>query len=170
MANILDLFASRWYWLALALGGTGLLAVALFYQYQLGEEPCQVCIHARIWVMAFTLAALLMCVLPVKRWLYGIANLLVIACAIGLGERSWYLYLIENGRGEGSCEFQLGMPDWFALDRWLPDLFEVRNLCTYTPEMLFGLSMAESLLLAAAAIIAVAVLSLYATSRAGPAG
>jgi hypothetical protein len=35
--------------------------------------------------------------------------------------------------------------------------------------MLFGLSMAESLLLAAAAIVAVAVLSLYATSRAGTA-
>ena len=169
MANILDLFASRWYWLALALGGVGLLAVALFYQYQLGEEPCQVCIHARIWVIGFTLVALLMCFLPVKRWLYGVANLLVIACAIGLGERSWYLYLIENGRGDGSCEFQLGLPDWFALDRWFPDLFEVRNLCTYTPEMLFGLSMAESLLLAAAAIIAVAVLSLYATRRAGAA-
>jgi disulfide bond formation protein DsbB len=120
-------------------------------------------------VIGFTLVALLMCFLPVKQWLYAVANLLVIACAIGLGERSWYLYLIENGRGDGSCEFQLGLPDWFALDRWFPDLFEVRNLCTYTPEMLFGLSMAESLLLAAAAIVAVAVLSLYATSRAGTA-
>ncbi len=165
MTTLLNLFASRWYWVALALGGIGLLAVALFYQYQLGEEPCQVCIHARIWVMAFTLVALVMCFLPVHRLLYTFSNVLVIASAIGLWERSWYLYQIENGRGDGSCEFQLGMPEWFALDRWFPDLFEVRNLCTYTPEMLFGLSMAESLMIAAACIIAVAVVSLYATSR-----
>jgi disulfide bond formation protein DsbB len=58
------------------------------------------------------------------------------------------------------------MPDWFALDRWFPDLFEVRNLCTYTPEVLFGLSMAESLLLAAAGVAAYAVVSLVAVSRA----
>ena len=165
MTSLLTLFASRWYWAVLALGGIGLLSVALYYQYQLGEEPCQVCIHARIWVMAFTLLALVMCLLPVNRVLYALANLLVIASAIGLGERSWYLYQIENGRGDGSCEFQLGLPDWFALDRWFPDLFEVRNLCTYTPEVLFGLSMAESLLLAAGGIVAVALVSLLAISR-----
>jgi len=166
MTGILTLFSSRWYWLVLALGGLGLLAVALYYQYALGEEPCQVCIHARIWVTAFTLLALVMCVLPTSKLLYSAANLLVIACAVGLAERSWYLYQIENGRGDGSCEFQLGMPEWFALDRWFPDLFEVRNLCTYTPEMLFGLSMAESLLLAAAGVAAYAVVSLVSAARA----
>ena len=166
MTGILTLFSSRWYWLVLALGGIGLLAVALYYQYALGEEPCQVCIQARIWVMAFTLLALVMCVMPRSKVLYSAANLLVIACAVGLAERSWYLYQIENGRGDGSCEFQLGMPDWFALDRWFPALFEVRNLCTYTPEVLFGLSMAESLLLAAAGVAAYAVVSLVAVSRA----
>jgi disulfide bond formation protein DsbB len=38
------------------------------------------------------------------------------------------------------------MPDWFAVDRWLPWLFEVRNLCSYTPEIALGISMAEALL------------------------
>lgn len=165
MTGFLTLFSSRWYWLVLALGGIGLLMVALYYQYALGEEPCQVCIHARIWVMAFTLIALVMCVAPASKLLYSVANLLVITCAAGLAERSWYLYQIENGRGDGSCEFQLGMPDWFALDRWFPDLFEVRNLCTYTPEVLFGLSMAESLLLAAAGVAAYAIVSLVSISR-----
>jgi len=41
------------------------------------------------------------------------------------------------------------MPDWFAVDQWFPSLFEVRNLCSYTPDMLFGTSMAEGLLLIA---------------------
>ena len=38
------------------------------------------------------------------------------------------------------------MPDWFAVDRWFPALFEVRNICSYTPEIAFGISMAEALL------------------------
>jgi disulfide bond formation protein DsbB len=44
------------------------------------------------------------------------------------------------------------MPDWFAVDRWLPWLFEVRNLCSYTPEIALGISMAEALLGIAAAL------------------
>jgi disulfide bond formation protein DsbB len=87
---------------------------------------------------------------------------LALACAVGLGERAWFLYQLENGIGNGSCEFQLGMPDWFAIDQWLPSLFEVRNLCSFTPEMLFGLSMAEGLLLIAgllSVVISCALLS-----------
>ena len=38
------------------------------------------------------------------------------------------------------------MPDWFAVDRWFPALFEVRNICSYTPDIAFGISMAEALL------------------------
>lgn len=162
------LLCTRWYWLALALVGVGMLGVALYYQYGLGEEPCQICIHARIWVAAWTVLALVMCCLPGRRTLNAAANLLVIACAVGLGERSWYLYKIENGIGNGSCEFFLGFPDWFALDRWLPALFEVRNLCSYSPEMLFGISMAESLLLAAAGIALVGAAALYANLRVIP--
>jgi len=132
--------------MALAIAGSALLAVALYYQYVLGDEPCQVCIHARLWVVAFTLIALVMLVTSQRRILRVVANIgVVIACA-GLTERARYLYRLENGIGDGSCQFQLGMPYWFAVDQWMPWLFEVRNLCSFTPTMLFGLSMAESLM------------------------
>ena len=137
---------SRWYWLALSLFGITLLGVALYYQYALGDEPCQVCIHARLWVVAFTLSALLMLFMPQTSLLRALGNLSVLVAGAGLFERSRYLYRLENGIGDGSCQFQLGMPDWFAVDRWMPWLFEVRNLCSFTPEMLFGLSMAETLM------------------------
>ena len=137
---------SRWYWLSLALFGVALLGVALFYQYALGDEPCQVCIHARLWVVAFTLIALIMLIAPQTSLLRVLGNLGVIIAGAGLFERARYLYQLENGIGDGSCQFQLGMPDWFAVDRWLPWLFEVRNLCSFTPEMLLGLSMAETLM------------------------
>ena len=156
---------SRWYWLILALFGITLLGVALYYQYALGDEPCQVCIHARLWVVAFTLIALIMLVSPQISLLRVLGNLGVLIAGAGLFERARYLYRLENGIGDGSCQFQLGMPDWFAVDRWIPWLFEVRNLCSFTPEMLLGLSMAETLMGLAIGIGFLAALTLAGDLR-----
>ena len=149
-------FQSRWYWLTLALFGIASLGVALYYQYALGDEPCQVCIHARLWVVAFTLIALIMLITPQIIQLRVLGNIGVVIAGVGLTERARYLYRLENGIGDGSCQFQLGMPDWFAVDRWMPWLFEVRNLCSFTPEMLFGLSMAETLMAVGAGLYVLA--------------
>ena len=146
MTTLSRFLRSRWYWLTLVLFGIALLSVALYYQYALGDEPCQVCIHARLWVVAFTLIALIMLITPQITLVRVVGNLAVFIAGAGLFERAQYLYRLENGIGDGSCQFQLGMPDWFAVDRWMPWLFEVRNLCSFTPEMLFGLSMAETLM------------------------
>ena len=146
MSSLTNLLQARWYWAVVAALGFMLLAVALYYQYALGDEPCQVCIHARLWVVAFTLIALIVLVMPQTSPVRVAGNVGVIIAGAGLFERARYLYRLENGIGDGSCQFQLGMPDWFAVDRWMPWLFEVRNLCSFTPEMLFGLSMAETLM------------------------
>jgi len=156
---------SRWYWLALVLFGIALLSVALYYQYALRDEPCQVCIHARLWVVAFTLIAIIMLITPQITLARVLGNLGVLIAGAGLFERSRYLYRLENGIGDGSCQFQLGMPDWFAVDRWMPWLFEVRNLCSFTPEMLLGLSMAETLMGLAIGIGLLAALTLAGDLR-----
>lgn len=161
----MQLLQSRWYWLAIALFGIALLGVALYYQYALGDEPCQVCIHARLWVVAFTLIALVMLITPQITILRILGNGGVLIAGVGLTERARYLYRLENGTGDGSCQFQLGMPDWFAVDRWMPWLFEVRNLCSFTPEMLFGVSMAESLMASAIGISLLALLALTGDLR-----
>ena len=137
--------------------GIALLGVALYYQYALGDEPCQVCIHARLWVVALTLITVIMAITPQIPLLRVLGNLGVLIAGAGLYERARYLYRLENGIGDGSCQFQLGMPDWFAVDRWMPWLFEVRNLCSFTPEMLFGLSMAETLMGVGAGVCLVVV-------------
>ena len=146
MTTLYRFLESRWYWLGLGSFGIAILGVALYYQYALGDEPCQVCIHARLWVVALTFIALIMLVAPQTPLLRASGTLGVLIAGAGLYERARYLYRLENGIGDGSCQFQLGMPDWFAVDRWIPWLFEVRNLCSFTPEMLFGLSMAETLM------------------------
>ena len=165
MTTLSRLLRSRWYWLTLVLFGIALLSVALYYQYALGDEPCQVCIHARLWVVAFTLIALIMLITPQITLVRVVGNLAVFIAGAGLFERAQYLYRLENGIGDGSCQFQLGMPDWFAVDRWMPWLFEVRNLCSFTPEMLFGLSMAETLMGLAIGIGLLAALTLAGDLR-----
>ena len=165
MTTLSRFLKSRWYWLALVLFGIALLSVALYYQYALGDEPCQVCIHARLWVVAFTLIALIMLITPQITLVRAVGNLGVLTAAAGLFERARYLYRLENGIGDGSCQFQLGMPDWFAVDRWMPWLFEVRNLCSFTPEMLLGLSMAETLMGLAIGIGFLAALTLVGDLR-----
>ena len=162
-------FSSRSYWLSITAASLTMLVIALYYQYALGEEPCQVCIQARLWVFALLLLSMAIATLPENRHLRLSGNLLALTCTVGLGERAWFLYQLENGIGNGSCEFQLGMPDWFAIDQWFPSLFEVRNLCSFTPEMLFGLSMAEGLLLISgllSIVISCALLSHQMTSQA----
>ena len=165
MTTLSRFLKSRWYWLTLVLFGIALLSVALYYQYALGDEPCQVCIHARLWVVAFTLIALIMLITPQITLVRVVGNLGVLTAAVGLFERARYLYRLENGIGDGSCQFQLGMPDWFAVDRWMPWLFEVRNLCSFTPEMLLGLSMAETLMGLAIGIGLLAALTLAGDLR-----
>ena len=157
MSSLTNLLQSRWYWAVVSAVGFMLLAVALYYQYALGDEPCQVCIHARLWVVAFTLIALIVLVMPQTSLVRVAGNAGVIIAGAGLFERARYLYRLENGIGDGSCQFQLGMPDWFAVDRWMPWLFEVRNLCSFTPEMLLGLSMAETLMALGAGVCLVAI-------------
>ena len=160
MTTLSRFLRSRWYWLTLVLFGLALLNVALYYQYALGDEPCQVCIHARLWVVAFTLIALIMLITPQITLVRVLGNLGALIAGTGLFERARYLYRLENGIGDGSCQFQLGMPDWFAVDEWMPWLFEVRNLCSFTPEMLFGLSMAETLMAVGAGICLLALWTL----------
>ena len=165
MTTLSRFLRSRWYWLTLVLFGLALLNVALYYQYALGDEPCQVCIHARLWVVAFTLIALIMLITPQITLVRVLGNVGVLIAGAGLFERARYLYRLENGIGDGSCQFQLGMPDWFAVDRWMPWRFEVRNLCSFTPEMLLGLSMAETLMGLAIGIGLLATLTLAGDLR-----
>lgn len=145
-------------WWAIFILGSGLLAAALYWQYVIGDDPCQVCIQARLWAVALGLVGAMMLLLP-EGFLSRFSGLiLAFITSAGMGERAYYLYEIENFRGDGSCEFTLGMPSWFAVDQWFPALFEVRNICSYTPEIAFGVSMAEALMGIAFVVCAITLL------------
>ena len=156
----------RAWWGCLLLLGIALEAVALYYQYRLDYGPCVLCIHVRLWIAAWMLLAVLGLLLDdrphVRRLLHGL-NTLVMAILV---ERSWRLLGVERGFIDGSCEMDAGLPDWLALDRWWPQVFEPWEPCGYTPELAFGITMAEALLVMSLLLGLVSALLAWASLRA----
>ncbi len=154
-------FRSQWYWLAMIVSGIAMEGVALYYQYGLNYGPCVLCIHVRIWVMAFILLGVLGLLCRNSRSLSILISLLTVIAAVGLTERSWMTFAIERNLIEGSCTMGSGLPDWFALDKWFPAIFEPWELCGWTPELLFGITMAEALLVTAAVAVVTTLLATF---------
>ncbi|UCB55473.1 MAG: disulfide bond formation protein B [Thiotrichales bacterium] len=136
---------SRWYWIALVLLGLSFITVALYYQYVLEQAPCVLCIQVRIWILCLTVVAFNAYLLHGK-WISLGAHLLTAAIAAILVERSYQLLGTERGFIFSDCGFDLGLPSWLPLDTWFPALFRVEASCGYTPELMFGITMAEALI------------------------
>lgn len=143
---------SNLYWAGLMLLGILQEAIALYYQYVLHKLPCVLCIHVRIWVMGMILVAILALFIR-KRALRNIPQVLNALIMLGLLERSWQLLGVERGFILGSCSMESGLPAWFALDKWFPFMFQVQDMCGYTPRLLFGITMAEALLALSATLL-----------------
>ncbi|WP_428034074.1 disulfide bond formation protein B [Amphritea sp.] len=158
-------FRSQWYWLAMIFSGIAMESIALYYQYGLNYGPCVLCIHVRIWVMAFILLGVLGLMCRNNRPLSILISLLTVVAAVGFSERSWMTFAIERNLIEGSCTMGAGLPDWFALDRWFPAVFEPWELCGWTPDLLFGITMAEALMVAAPLAIITTLLATYTLSK-----
>lgn len=141
------------YWAGLILIGIALEGVALYYQYVLDEWPCVLCIHIRIWVAAFVLLGLIAIFFTHSITVMRIAHGLNAGIMAGFLERSWRVLAIERGWIFGDCDLNLGMPAWFALDKWIPALFEVQTSCGYTPLIIFDITMAEILVLISALML-----------------
>ncbi|WP_286237240.1 disulfide bond formation protein B [Neptuniibacter halophilus] len=136
---------SAWYWLTLILLAAGMEAIALYYQYVLDYGPCVLCIHIRIWIFGLLLVAIPGLFGRKHSGLSKLTHLLTLVTGIGLLERSWQTLAVERGWVIDSCSMDSGLPDWFALDSWLPAVFEPWEPCGYTPELLFRITMAEGL-------------------------
>ena len=137
---------NRWYWLVFILGGILLIAAALYFQFVRDELPCTLCIHVRLWVTLFIIVSFAGLLLRRLKIINTLAQLSILLIAGALIERSWQLLGTERGFLPGTCGFDLGLPAWFTIEEWLPWLFRVETTCGQTPEILFGISMAEALI------------------------
>lgn len=148
---------SRWYWGMALVAGITLLSVALFFQHVLGERPCLLCIQVRIWVTLFVVASFVGLLVRQNRMMNSIAHLSIVLIALGLAERSYQLLGTERGFIFGDCGFDLGLPTWFLIDQWLPSVFYVETACGYTPELVFGITMAEALMVFSVSLLLVSI-------------
>ncbi len=147
---------SRWYWLALVATGLSFIIVALYYQYDLEQLPCVICIQVRILMLCITFVAFNALILR-NRWSDRIAHILTVVIAASLLDRSYQLLGTERGFVFGDCGFDLGLPSWLPLDSWFPALFRVEASCGYTPELVFGITMAEALIVFSAVFVLISL-------------
>jgi disulfide bond formation protein DsbB len=159
----LQLGRSKLYWAAIIVIGLALEGAALYYQYALNQYPCVLCIHIRIWVLALVLIGVLGLLVHRSRPGVVAACLLSLVASIGLLERSWQTLATERLWLEGNCSMLSGLPSWFALDQWFPAVFGVQASCGYTPEIVFGITMAEALMAISVGAVAVTALVSIAT-------
>ncbi len=141
--------------------------VALYYQYQLNYLPCVLCIHVRMLLAAILLLSIL-------GWIFSNirgVSILVFAGVTGfwlwMAERSYQLLGVERGWIFGECDMSSGLPEWLALEKWFPWLFEIYEPCGYTPFLMFRVSMAEALIVMSVLISVVLVVSLLLQFKTG---
>jgi len=155
-------FNHRPFWAILLITCVAMMAVALFYQYSLGHEPCVLCVHIRAWVIALGLISAAALIIPSAG--FRVVSFLASIGVIGMfGENVTDLWLIETGRKMGSCSWSAGFPDYLPLNEWAPFLFEIGGICGQSPEMLLGITMAESLLGVSLFMVAMFLVSLSFT-------
>jgi len=142
-----DISHSKWYWFAYIIIGFNLMASALYFQYFLDEPPCVSCIHIRLWISLLVIVAIVALFVSDNKIMNLFANLSTLLIAVAFIERSYFSLGVERGFIFSDCGFSLGLPTWFAIEQWLPWLYRVETPCGYTPELLFGITMAEMLVL-----------------------
>ena len=148
---------SPWYWLLFISGGLTALGIALFYQYYFEDQPCVLCIQIRLWITLLILLSIVGMLCRNKRVINSVMHLSTVLVAAALTERSYQLLGTERGFVFGDCSFNLGLPDWFAIQQWLPSIYRIESSCGYTPELLFGITMAEALMVMSVGMLVLTV-------------
>lgn len=141
--------------------GMAMWAVALFYQYVMGDAPCVLCVHVRAWLTGVILCALLGCAARGKPLSMGGAAVLTFIPAIIFLDKTYSVYAVEAGIKASGCQFDAGFPSWLALDDWAPALFAPQGLCGTTPDLLFGFTMGQGLLGVAILLLALCAANLF---------
>ena len=164
MKNLLAILSQgKKYWVFLFALSLAFELVALYYQYALDEWPCVLCIHIRIWIAGIILVSLIALLTKPSLWLargFHLANTVMLG---GFAERSWQVLAVERGWIFSDCNMESGLPNWFALDKWFPAIFEVKTSCGYTPLIIGKISMAEVLMVTSAGLLLLSLLLLLAS-------
>jgi len=166
--NLASMARSKSWWYFLMVLGVAMIGIALYYQHVLNEWPCVLCIQVRILFLFLVVTSVLALVLFRFHKVRMLMHFVVAVISAVMINRSWILLATERGWLEGECSVNLGMPAWFAIDKWLPDIFSAWTSCGYTPVIVFGITMAEILILISALLLMSGAALFVAAFRAQP--
>lgn len=146
MNILLNASPRLWPWITVIIICIGLEGGALYFQEVIGLYPCELCIHTRVWLTGIALVCLLALFVRGYTWPRRIGLFALLALTLGLSRTTWQLMALDYGWGyESDCGLVSVFPSWAPFDEWLPILFRVQDACSATPEVAFGLSMADGL-------------------------
>jgi disulfide bond formation protein DsbB len=137
---------------------------ALFFQYVLDYGPCILCVQIRATLIVMLIAGIAGISISCKTIQKALsAGLFVISGVFTY--QSFMVLGIERYWFEGSCTMDAPFPNWLPLHEWLPSVFEPWELCGYTPEIIRGITMAESLVIISIASLIAAIYNLFVVLR-----
>lgn len=147
LTKLISIGRSKSYWFLLLFLAVMLEGIALYFQHVMNEWPCVLCIHVRILLAFLMLLAVFSLLLFRFAKIHALMHFLSGCLFMAMLNRAWVLLATERGWIEGECSIDMGMPAWFAIDKWLPDIFSALTSCGYTPVIGLGVTMAEMLLM-----------------------
>ncbi|MCW8851476.1 MAG: disulfide bond formation protein B [Gammaproteobacteria bacterium] len=154
LKRLKDIQQGHVYWLVYIAGSLLLMAAAMYFQYIREEPPCLMCIQVRLLLSLLIFIAVIGLLTRRHPMMNVLANISTVLVALSMSERAYQLLGTERGFVFSDCGFDLGLPVWLALDEWLPWLFRVQTTCGYTPEIVFGITIAESLMVLSILLLA----------------
>lgn len=135
----------RWPWLLLLVSALSLEGAALYFQYQLGYQPCIKCVYIRAAFAGIAVSALIGFLCPRSVLLRTLAIAGWLAAAIYGMQQAAELLEMEQMMLTGgffSCSLFAEFPSWLPLDSWLPAVFEPTGTCGDTSWQFLNKSMA----------------------------
>lgn len=128
----------RLLWAAVTLACFGSVALALLAQHRFGMEPCPWCVLQRVLFLAIGGVGLIGLLLPRQRLAQALLGLLGLGFALAGSAAA--LYQNQVAAKTDSCALTLAdrIISSLGLDRWQPEVFEVRASCAEAAVSLLG--------------------------------
>ena len=147
MKYFYELVQTSYFWLAGILYLALMESIALYYQYTLQFYPCALCVQVRAWVVGAILSSAISVYFRENFWVRFAGIFLTMVFISGGFYTSYYAWGVESGTVISTCSMGAGFPSFMPLDQWMPFFFGADGPCGQSPEMWFGLSMVETLLI-----------------------
>ncbi len=156
-----NLSTQRQGWALLSFSSLILELTALYFQYGMGLAPCVMCIYERVALFGVMFAGFIGLIAP-RNMFFRLSGLL-----IGLGSSTKGLMLAIkhvdyqiNPAPWNQCAFFTDFPKAFPLDKWFPYMFQPSGDCSSVVWSMWGLSMAQWIVVMFATITAILTLLL----------